>query len=402
MTKSILFIFLDYPPKSGPGAQRNFYLNKHFSQLGWQTKVLTITIKNKEVNDNSCDDKEVIRAYGKDATQVFSIKGKYPKFIEIPDRWYLWILPAIIKGYKAGKNNNFNYIYASFPSYSSTIVGTFLSKILNKPLIVDLRDPFRFRYDPENMPVHWLYRWLEKKTITQASLLITTTPECSEFYSKLYPEFPSNNIHVIHNGFAKEFHDEFEVPQKLKSSQPFTLLHSGILYQIGRNPDVLLKAIHFLVSQGEIKKGQFILRFRGANIWPALSLQIDELGLTDFVEFKERISYTQAIEEMSVVSANVLIQNSLFNLQVPSKLYDILALKKSLLAITDKQGALAKEMTHLDLPYFSSTVEETVILLRKLMNVTPVPLTNNSLNCRNRYNMNQKLSKTLNSFLKPS
>ena len=110
----------------------------------------------------------------------------------------------------------------------------------------------------------------------------------------------------------------------------------------------------------------------------------------------------KAIEEMSTVSANVLIQNSLFNLQIPSKLYDILALKKSLLAITDKQGALAKEMTHLSLPYFSSTVEETVILLRKLMAVAQIPLTNNSLSCRNRYSMNQKLSKTLNASLKSS
>jgi glycosyltransferase involved in cell wall biosynthesis len=395
MIHSILFVFLDYPPKSGPGSNRNFYLKQHFSTLGWKTKVLTMEQLEDESDDSFVDDQDVIRAFGKDATQVFSIKGKYPKIVETPDRWYLWILPALIKGLRQNRKTPFDFIYAGFPAYSSVIVGLLLSKILRKPLALDLRDPFRFRYDPKNMPVHWLYRWLEKKAIKQSYKLITTTQACATYYQKLYPNFPKKDIIVIQNGFAKEFHQQLPINILKKKAIPFVLLHSGVLYEIGRNPEVLLLAIQRLRQKGVILRGQFTLRFRGANVWPALAQRIQDLALTDYIEFSDRISYREAIQEMRTVNANVLIQNSLFNLQIPSKLYDILALKKPILAITDEHGALAKEMTYLNVPYFSDSVEKTAIMLRSLISDIQRPLTEDALECRNRFSMNQKLSQAL-------
>jgi len=399
MTRSILFVFSDYPPKTGPGASRNFYLKQHFTELGWQNKVLTMTKLDKDSDNSFTDDKDVIRTFSKDATEVLSIAGKYPKIVEIPDRWYLWILPALLKGYKESIDIHFNYIYAGFPSYSSTIVGTLLSKITKSPLILDLRDPFRFRYDPHNMPAHWLYRWLEKKAIRQAKFLLTTTQACADYYQKIYPEFPNENIHVVHNGYAQEFHQTIDKSINYKNKSPFILLHSGILYRIGRNPEVLLKALHLLIQQGIIKAGQFKLRFRGANTWPALIQQIEKLKLTEYIEFKERITYVKAIEEMRSVDANLLIQNSLFNLQIPSKLYDILALKTPVLAVTDEQGALAKEMKHLNLPYFAHTIESIAKLLTQLINEEQPNLKDEVLLSRSRYTINKKLSKILNKAL---
>lgn len=400
MTKSILFVFLDYPPKSGPGSNRNYYLKQHFNQLGWQTKVLTMEVLEDESDNSLSDDNDIIRAFSRDSTKVFSIAGKYPKVIEVPDRWYLWIVPALLRGYKQSKISNFDFIYAGFPAYSSTIVGIILSKILKKPLILDLRDPFRFRYDPHNMPMHWLYKWLEKCAIKQSKYLLTTTKSCADLYQKLYPKFLSSCIHVIPNGYAREFHQKLEETKQKKDASPFILLHSGVLYEIGRNPEVLLNAIKLLIERGSIKKGKFKLIFRGANTWPDLIKKIAELQLTDYIEFKSRISYFEAIQEMRNVDANVLIQNSLFNLQIPSKLYDILALKKPILAVTDEQGALAKEMDYLGLPYFSSSIEKTATILSNIINENQPTILDNKLLSRNRYTMNKKLSQFLSDVLK--
>ncbi|KGJ96787.1 glycosyltransferase [Colwellia psychrerythraea] len=400
MSNSILFAFLDYPPKSGPGSNRNYYLKQHFNKLGWCTKVLTIAEVDNDSDISFTDDTDIIRVKSRDATEVFSIAGKYPKIVEIPDRWYLWIIPALIKGYQQSKKNHFDYIYASFPAYSSTIVGYLLSKILKKPLVLDLRDPFRFRYDPENMPMHWLYRLLEKHVIKQTKYLLTTTQACATFYQNLYPNFPSTNVHVVHNGYAHEFHQELPKISRDEVSKPFILLHSGILYQIGRNPEALLIAIKLLIQRGTIKNGEFKLRFRGGYAWPELSQQILDLGLTNYVEFMDRISYLEAINEMSKVDANVLIQNSLFNLQIPSKLYDILALKKSILAVTDEQGALAKEMSFLGLPYFSNSAENIAKLLTQLISEEQLPLSDDVLQQRSRFTMNQHLSSILSNSLK--
>lgn len=393
MQKSILFVFLDYPPKTGPGALRNYYLNHHFNKLGWKTKVLTISA---EINSKTnTDENEVIRAFCKDSTKVFSIFGKYPKFIEIPDRWYLWILPALIKGYKECRKNHYDYIFTGFPSYSCTIVGTILSKLFKRPLVVDLRDPFRFRYDPTNMPAHAVYKWLEQFTFKQTSQLITTTPECAKFYQKLYPALDNKKTHVIYNGFASEFHENLQPLHQKSENLPFILLHSGVLYQIGRNPETLLKAINLLIKRKIIYKGNFMLRFRGANVWPTLTKQISELGLDDYIEFKDRISYAEAINEMRTVGANVLIQNNLFSLQIPSKLYDIIALKSSIIAITNENGALANEMKSLGLNYVSEDVNTTAELIIKLMRSESSPLSEKNLLMRDRFILNKSLSKTL-------
>ncbi len=355
MTKSILFVAIDYPPRPGPGANRNYYLHKHFSDSSWKSYVLAAKKSSHAVLDSSFKELDgVLHAGGKDATKVLSLFGKYPKFIEIPDRWYLWILPAFFKGRKHLKDNSTSFIYASFPTYSSAIVGALLSKFTKIPLILDLRDPFRFRYDPNNVPAHWLYKLLERFVIKQTKILITTTNECAALYKALYPELNKAKTFTIPNGFSADFHRSIRNSLiRKKGQEPFTLLHSGNLYQIGRDPSVLLLAIHQLVQLQLIKKGYFKLIFRGASPWLTLEKQIKKLHLDEFIEFRPNLSYEESIREMYSVDVNLLIQNDIFNLQIPSKLYDLVAINKPIIAITNDTGALAKEMQRLEVGYCS-------------------------------------------------
>lgn len=365
MTKSILFVAIDYPPRPGPGANRNYYLHKHFSDSGWQSFVLAAKKSSHATLDDSFKELDgVLQAGGKDATKVLSLFGKYPKFIEIPDRWYLWILPAFLKGKKHLKNNSTSFIYASFPTYSSAIVGALLSKFTKVPLILDLRDPFRFRYDPDNVPAHWLYKLLERFVIKQTKILITTTNECTALYKALYPRLNKAKVFTIPNGFSADFHHSIRNSlNKKRRQEPFTLLHSGNLYQIGRDPSVLLLAIYQLVQLQIIKAGSFKLVFRGASPWLALEKQIEKLHLNEFIEFKPNLSYEESIQEMYSADVNLLIQNDIFNLQIPSKLYDLVAIEKPFIAITNETGALAKEMQRLKVGYYSekeSTLTEQI------------------------------------------
>lgn len=366
MTKSILFVAIDFPPRPGPGANRNYYLHKHFAESGWKSNVLAAKQSNHEKLDSSLDTLEgVLEAAGKDATRVLSIFGKYPKLIEIPDRWYLWILPAFLKGKKHLNKSAAHFIYATFPTYSSAIVGALLSRATKTPLILDLRDPFRFRYDPENVPAHWLYKLIEKFVVKQASVLITTTHEGKELYKKLYPDLNKVHTFTVPNGFSKEFHQSIStaIPGD-KNPHPFTLLHSGNLYKIGRNPATLLIAISQLVQTHLITKENFKLVFRGASPWLALQDQIDKLQLNEFIEFRPSIPYKESIQEMYSADTNLLIQNEIFNLQIPSKLYDLIAIEKPFIAVSGDNGALAQEMKRLDVGYFSVSADKLALHIK--------------------------------------
>lgn len=243
-------------------------------------------------------------------------------------------------------------------------MGALLSKFTKVPLILDLRDPFRFRYDPDNVPAHWLYKLLERFVIKQTKILITTTNECAALYKALYPRLNKAKVFTIPNGFSADFHHSIRNSlNKKRGQEPFTLLHSGNLYQIGRDPSVLLLAIYQLVQLQIIKAGSFKLVFRGASPWLALEKQIEKLHLNEFIEFKPNLSYEESIQEMYSADVNLLIQNDIFNLQIPSKLYDLVAIEKPFIAITNETGALAKEMQRLKVGYYSekeSTLTEQI------------------------------------------
>jgi len=346
MNKSLLFISIEYPPKAGPGACRNFFFCKDLADIGWKIDVLTIKEDSISSADNSFNNFEtkahIHRSTARDSTKTFSFFGKYPKFIEIPDRWFLWLFSAIPKGLSIIKKNSPDLIYVSYPSYTNLLVAVCLHKLTNKKLILELRDPFRYRYDGKNMPCHWLYRWIERASINSAHKVITTTTECANLYSKDYKH--KEPIACFKNGFVPEIHSHARVNVEPTNNPKFTLLHSGSLYHIGRNPLPILKAINILKKGKQITKDNFELVFRGSDSWPELTSIIGELNISELISFKPNIPYIDSITEMYQSSAIIIIQECIFNAQIPSKAYDSLATGKPIIAITPKKSSLCNEL----------------------------------------------------------
>lgn len=359
MKKSLLFISIEYPKKPGPGACRNFFFCRDIADNGWDVNVLTVkenALQGLDDSFNSFNSKaKVHRTATRDSTKIFSIFGKYPKFIEIPDRWLLWLFTAIPKGLRLIRKYQPDIIYVSYPSYANLLVAVCLHKLTKKKLIVELRDPFRYRYDGKNVPSHWLYRWIEKISINNAHAVITTTKECLTLYKQWFPSLNEKPTACFKNGFIPIIHTQIKVDIIPSKNQKFTLLHSGSLYQIGRNPFPLLKAVQQLKNQGIINNNGFELVFRGCEPWHDLVESIKQMDISDLITFKSTINYFDSIKEMYLCDSIIIIQEEIFNSQIPSKLYDSIACQKPIIALTPANSALSNELqTHNQVPGIQS------------------------------------------------
>ena len=136
--KSLLIISFYSPPyRSVAGTQRTSKFIKYLSRLGWDITLLTTYPYNLEVQDPSGekipDNVDVVRI-----KPVIAWSMKEP----VPDRYIVWIFPALITALKLVRSKKISVVYATAPPYSNLIAATLCSILTRSPLILDFRDPW--------------------------------------------------------------------------------------------------------------------------------------------------------------------------------------------------------------------------------------------------------------------
>jgi hypothetical protein len=169
----------------------------------------------------------------------------------------------------------------------------------------------------------------------QASKVVTTCEAAAQLYRRIYPQLSANKFDVIENGYVPTQLPESTRPDK------FTLLYSGALYGNGRDVSPLFQAISDLKQQSVIGGHNFVLKFRGSAKAEKFASELQRFGISELVEFLPAVPFADAQAEMMSSSANLLIQDEIFNYQVPGKLYDYVQSAKPLLAICPPDSATA-------------------------------------------------------------
>lgn len=259
-----------------------------------------------------------------------------------PDQAGPWLLPAYLRGVKVVRENAINYLFATGSPWTSLWAGYLISKKTGTPLIADFRDPWM------NNPFHQskgklLDKWskkLEQKIVEHATAItLNTEPLKADFLSR-YPHIPEKRFSVLPNGFDESDFNALSSHTKADAETSWiTLTHAGFLYGV-RDPSVLLNAIKKAnqSSDSTTKK----IRFRQIG---DISLNFDiKTKYADMLEDGSFVldpprPYMDCLKALSDSDWLVNIQPET-KTQVPSKLYDYLALNKPILNITPKSGAL--------------------------------------------------------------
>jgi hypothetical protein len=393
--KSVLFISYFYPPvvaTNVPGAMRTIKFLRNFSNgvvhvltaeklladsesalshlslpvnsetihrvKSWDFFKLLLWIRDKikgvlvEKNSNNCECKEksklpVFKSSVEDGESHTSFFQKLKDFIYnaiyFPDQAGPWIIPAVIKGWRVSKLTKFDVIFATGSPWSGLITGYLIGKIAKVPLILDFRDPWisnPFHLSKGNL-FDKFSEYLEKKIVNSATLISLNTAPLKKDFIDRYPNVDESRFIVLPNGFDSCDFSGLEYDTEKSNSDLLTLCHAGFLYGV-RDPAILLNSIWRAneLLLGENKK---ICFKQIGDI--QLSYDINErfkvmIGDGSLVLIPSK-SYKNCLSDLKEADWLVNIQPGT-KTQVPSKLYDYLALCKPILTITEKDGALGE------------------------------------------------------------
>jgi len=258
-----------------------------------------------------------------------------------PDQAGPWIIPAFIRGLRVVRKHKVDAIFATGSPWSGLVVGYLVSRFTGKPLIVDFRDPWMnnpFHLSKGRLLDSWSAR-LERRVVNHASAVsLNTDPLKAEFLLR-YPDIAPEKFFVMPNGYDPEDFRDIQAEPRKESSDTLILCHAGFLYGV-RDPAVLLEAIRdankLLRDQGK----RIVFRQIGdVNLGYDVRERYGDLVSDGSLILDKARPYRECLSALTSADIVVNVQPGT-KTQIPSKLYDYLAINKPILNITSAEGAL--------------------------------------------------------------
>lgn len=345
--KRALMVAFHFPPQAGSsGILRTLNFVRYLHQSHWQPVVLTAHPRayddtSQDLTDSIPAGVKVVRGFAFDAARYLSLKGKYPQWLALPDRWSSWWLGGVVSGFKAIKRNRIDVIWSTYPIATSHMIAATLAKLTGLPWVADFRDPMVG--NPSNQFSELRRQFIEKlevRVMREATCCIFTTQSAAEKYRKVYP-FAAAKCRVIENGYDETAFSGAIPSRHGLATETLLLLHSGIIYPEGRDPTVFFGAVAKLIAAGDLDRKRLCIRFRAPAHGDEVMAIAKAQGVADIVDIAPPVPYRDAIAEILAADILLVFQGSSFNAQIPAKIYEYLRAARPVLGIVDITGATA-------------------------------------------------------------
>lgn len=170
-----------------------------------------------------------------------------------------WSLHAYRVAFSAARNHNVQIVVTSGPPFSAVLAGTLVARRLNKPHLLDVRDPLVAGWCdplPRIRLATWFYGHIEAWMIRRAAKLTCASPGIVQALTDAFPESASK-FELVMNGF-----DGAIRPAPSTTNHRLDILYAGSLY-VGRNPFPFLEALETLLQEPGIDASRITVRFIG-------------------------------------------------------------------------------------------------------------------------------------------
>lgn len=361
MNKRVLMIGFHYPPVRGSsGVQRTLKFSRYLIDNGWEPIILTAEPRaypdiGSDLLGEIPPGITVVRAFALDSARHLSLRGSYPSFLALPDRWSSWWLGAVPAGLGLIRRMKPAAIWSTYPIATAHLIALTLKRLARLPWIADFRDSMTEDEYPRDPAVRRVYRRIERSTITHASRCVFTAPSTLRMYAERYPHVASERWSCLPNGYDEADFARFArgtLPDPNRIGPP-VLLHSGILYPVERDPRPMLVALARLKQEGAISAATLRLRLRATGHDSVIQPLIDAHGVGDIVVLEPPVTYAAALEEMCAADGLLVMQASDSNHQIPAKVYEYLRAHRPIFAVTDPAGDTANLLRSLGVAHIA-------------------------------------------------
>jgi hypothetical protein len=268
MNHKYLLITSYFPPLGGPGVQRQLYYVHYADTFGWEPIVLTVKDVIYHAYDESLFSK-IPQTVKIERTESFEFgrllyyyhtfsslirkiipiqnqkekQGKNKKFSDrqlrfgrlirewltfIDDRIF-WIPFAYPRALSVDKKFQVDIIVARGGPHSNMVLAYYVAKKLNKPLVIDLADPW-LDYPYLNYPTRLhkkINMYWEEKVFRYATKIAVSCGEIEKSILRRYIGISPNNIVIVTNGYDER---DFTSSTGLEEiNKHFTITHVGSL-----------------------------------------------------------------------------------------------------------------------------------------------------------------------------
>ena len=341
-----------YPPFQGSsGVLRTLMFSKYLTEFGWEPWVLTAKERVYGLSGTQVagglripGGVHVTRAFALDTAKDLAIRGRYPTLLALPDRWSSWIVPAIYQGLKVARTQRAAVLWSTFPIASAHVIARAIKRRTRLPWIADFRDSMTEDEYPTDPFIRKIHRSIEAKVVRDADLVVFTTEGTRRMYAARYPTIDASKWVVLPNGYDEESFAKLEaLPTQtgVVHGSRLTLVHSGILYPVERDPQPFFAALSALKKRGAINAQSLRVVLRATGHDAAIRPMVERYKIEDLVTLVPAIPYEQALCEMMESSGLLLFQAANCNHQIPAKLYEYMRSGRPIMALTDERGDTA-------------------------------------------------------------
>ena len=345
-------IAFHYPPYQGSsGVLRTWNFSRYLPEHGWSPLIVTAAtsaygpLEDRPGGLQVPPNLSVWRAPAFDTARQLAIRGRYLRWMALPDRWISWYPAAVLRSLQIVRTQRPCLIWSTYPIATAHLVALTVHKLTGLPWVADFRDSMTEEAYPANPTERKLYQAIERRTVERACAVVFTTEGTRRMYTSRYGKSPSERFHVIPNGYGE---DSFQRAEDLSRAAPraadgpaLRLVHSGVLYPSERDPQPFLAALAMLKTAGQIGAASLQIVLRASGHEPLIRSLIDAAGVADIVKLAGPIPYEQALVEMLTADGLLLFQAANCNHQIPAKLYEYLRAGRPILALTDERGDTA-------------------------------------------------------------
>jgi len=369
--RKILIVSYHFPPDASVGGMRPAKFAKYLPQFGWEPIILTVEERYHPRIDQSKlkDLGPAPRVYrtrmlpqpgrlylalktrlrkatpGPASTPVAASSSTHRGVLSsirralgslecLPDDKQTWIPVAVPIAAKIVRQHNVDALLTTGPPMSCHVIGLLLKAVTGRRWIADFRDPWLLNREESAPPSTAFSRaaeaWLEQKTMLNADSVVFTTDRMQVYLHQRYP-FLTTKSAVILNGYDPSDYNGGPIDASRSHRDTFTLTHTGTIYQ-KRSAELLLRCLSDLIRAGRIPRARIRVNFVGST--PTVRERATQLDLADVVTVIDFMKYEDCVHLLHR-SAVLLLFAQGQPLQIPTKLYDYIAVGKPILVFAE-------------------------------------------------------------------
>ena len=246
--------------------------------------------------------------------------------------WHLdWAPPAIARALRDPKVRRSDVVWVSAPHVRNLVVGEALSRLLNKPLVVDLRDPWTYGslWQPRGRWVARAESSSATRILSRAARVVVTSPLTEQ---QMQQRFPEARFVTITNGFTA---DDSITPLRETAPDKCLFRYIGVLNE-RRKPDALLEGLAIACRTPGLR-AKIHLEFVGGMAGHEASIARFDLG--DIVTSRGRVPFDESLRLMRGSDVNVVLQTISEGQDViAGKTFEYLAAGKPILGVVAERG----------------------------------------------------------------